>query len=267
MADVNSGIEAYLLLAKNAKGAACAKLIQDVLAAPNVFVYGELLDAPSIRDLESSAQHRPYYKLLELFAFGTYADYKAQEQSLPPLTDVQIKKLKHLTLVTLSGQSGTLFYQSLLKELEISNVRELEDLIIDAIYLGLVKGRLDQKKHCLEVEHTIGRDIRKEDMDLILNTFNSWSEISGSILKFIDSKIDSVNRQMTDSKDQELAFEEHFRRLTQDKSGGSGSIGSRYDQAMEVDERRVGVEFDESGRRSHRRNVGNFFKGRFGSRR
>jgi COP9 signalosome complex subunit 7 len=37
-------LEPFLLMAKSAKGAAGAKLIQDATSAPGVYVFGELLD-------------------------------------------------------------------------------------------------------------------------------------------------------------------------------------------------------------------------------
>ena len=37
--------------------------------------------------------------------------------------------------------------------------RELEDLMIDAIYLDILRGKLDQSKELFEVEYTMGRDL------------------------------------------------------------------------------------------------------------
>ena len=48
----------------------------------------------------------------------------------------------------------TIPYDDLLQQLEISNLRELEDLIIThCFYPQLVKGKLDQKQHCLQARH------------------------------------------------------------------------------------------------------------------
>lgn len=44
-------LEPYLLMSKSAKGAAAAKLIQDVTAAPGVFVFSELLELPNIQEV------------------------------------------------------------------------------------------------------------------------------------------------------------------------------------------------------------------------
>jgi COP9 signalosome complex subunit 7 len=55
---------------------------------------------------------------------------------LPELTANQKKKLQHLTIITLSEQGKCIPYKTLLEELGVTNVRELEDLIIEAIYSG-----------------------------------------------------------------------------------------------------------------------------------
>lgn len=43
-------------------------------------------------------------------------------------------------------------YEDLMQQLDISGLRELEDLIItDCFYPKLLKGNLDQKQRCLQV--------------------------------------------------------------------------------------------------------------------
>lgn len=47
-------LEPFLLMAKSAKGAAAAKLIQDATSAPGVFVFAELLELPNIQEVRNS---------------------------------------------------------------------------------------------------------------------------------------------------------------------------------------------------------------------
>jgi COP9 signalosome complex subunit 7 len=54
------------------------------------------------------------------------------------------------------------------------NVRELEDLIIDAIYLDILRGKLDQKEGQLEVEYTMGRDLESGKLENILSALQNW---------------------------------------------------------------------------------------------
>lgn len=44
-------IEQFLILSKNTKGAAAVELIKQVLETPGVYVFGELLDVPNIKEV------------------------------------------------------------------------------------------------------------------------------------------------------------------------------------------------------------------------
>lgn len=56
----------------------------------------------------------------------------------------------------------------------MTNVRELEDLIIDAIYLDILRGKLDQKEEQLEVEYTMGRDLEPGKLEDLLSALKDW---------------------------------------------------------------------------------------------
>jgi len=54
--------------------------------------------------------------------------------------------------VLLPWCAQSLPYELLMRQLDISNVRELEDLLInDCMYAGIAKGKLDQQRRCFEV--------------------------------------------------------------------------------------------------------------------
>ena len=70
-------LEQYLLLTKTARGTAAVELVQRVLEAPGVYVFGELLETDCVKEL-SLGTNANYVQLLELFAYGTYKDYKRE---------------------------------------------------------------------------------------------------------------------------------------------------------------------------------------------
>jgi COP9 signalosome complex subunit 7 len=51
----------------------------------------------------------------------------------------------------------------------------LEDLIIDAIYADIVRGKLDQKQQQFEVQYTMGRDLRPGQLEELLEALQDWS--------------------------------------------------------------------------------------------
>ena len=181
-----AALQQFCLLAKSAKGAGCASLIGQALEHPGIFVFGELLDMPSIKELAGTAA-APHLELLKLFAWGTWSDYKSRAAQLPALSEAQAgtaapavtatlapalsttttitpsavtavtaaaslasatftsatltsatltsatlpqaSKLKMLSVVSLSSKSKLISYDELMREIEISSVREVEDLL------------------------------------------------------------------------------------------------------------------------------------------
>jgi COP9 signalosome complex subunit 7 len=103
----------------------------------------------------------------------------ANQASYPTLSPVQIDKLKQLSLVSLGMESRvrgyssllqammtdstppfqSLTYDSLLSVLDQPSVRALEDLIIDAIYAGIISGHMDQVNGRFSVDWVVGRDL------------------------------------------------------------------------------------------------------------
>lgn len=193
-------LEPFLLMAKSAKGAAAAKLIQDATSAPGVLVFSELLEMSNIQELEKNEQHSKFHALLQLFAYKTYQDYIQHKDALPPLNNAQITKLKYLTIVSLASEHRILPYTTLLRELDMPNVRELEDLIIDAIYQDILQGKLDQKEEQLEVEYTMGRDVEPGKVEELLKALQNWASTTAEVLSSLDAKITSIVNEAATAK-------------------------------------------------------------------
>jgi COP9 signalosome complex subunit 7 len=204
MADV-SGSESgqllrYIVLAKNTKGRGAVGVIQQALQAPSTFVFGELLDVANIKAL-AEGEFKIWYDTLALFAYGTFSDYKAAPQNFGELSAPLQKKLKQLSIVALASTQKSLPYSLLLTQLDIGNVRELEDLVIECIYAGIIKGKLDQKEQRFQVDWTMGRDIRPGQLQEMIKILNLWCDKSETLMGEIQERIQYAN----------LSHEEHAR--------------------------------------------------------
>ncbi|XDA73040.1 hypothetical protein R6Z07F_003319 [Ovis aries] len=164
-----------------------------VLEAPGVYVFGELLELANVQELAEGA-NAAYLQLLNLFAYGTYPDYIANKESLPELSTAQQNKLKHLTIVSLASRMKCIPYSVLLRDLEMRNLRELEDLIIEAVYTDIIQGKLDQRNQLLEVDFCIGRDIRKKDINNIVKTLHEWCDGCEAVLLGIEQQVLRANQ-------------------------------------------------------------------------
>jgi len=205
-------LEQFILLAKGTKGMAAAELVRQALEAPALYVFSELMDVPNIKELKGG-EHNGTWELLSIFAYGTFKDYLSNKTdlSLPELNVAQTKKLKHLTVVTLSEKDTRIPYTTLQQELSIADIRELEDLIIEAIYAEIIRGKLDQKNAFLEVDSTIGRDIRPENVNTIVNTLEAWCDACENVLGSLQNQMDRATAerisriQRKEQLDQEIA--------------------------------------------------------------
>jgi COP9 signalosome complex subunit 7 len=73
-----NALESYILLSKDAKAPrSAADLIVRATADPNTYVFAELLHMPNIDALRTSEEYGAHYKLLTIFAWGTWEDYKS----------------------------------------------------------------------------------------------------------------------------------------------------------------------------------------------
>jgi len=175
--------------------------IKQVIGAPGVYVFGELLDMENIRSLANGDdQAKQHWELLNIFAYGTMAEYKSKQASLPKLTKVQEIKLKQLTIVSLASRARVIPYATLQQHVDVSNVRELEDLIIDSIYQGLLVGKLDQRKSEFQVDETFGRDVRPAEVQQLFHTLDGWASQSDSLLKIIEEKINWAQKENARAK-------------------------------------------------------------------
>jgi len=199
-------IEQFILLLKDAKGAGAASLLNQAMDATTVYVFGEILDLPNVQEL-SSGPHASVFQLLQIFAYGKYKDYKANQAQLPDLTPQQLNKLRHLTVVSLATHTKCIPYSVLLEELSIENVRNLEDLIIEVIYADIIHGKLDQKNQTLEVDSAIGRDIHESSLTDVTNVLEQWCNGCEGVLKSIEDQILRANNCKVQQNNLKAALE------------------------------------------------------------
>ncbi|CAJ2651541.1 COP9 signalosome complex subunit 7 isoform X3 [Trifolium pratense] len=168
---------------------ALTSVIVDATSHPLLFAFSEILDLPNVVQLEAT-DSKVYLDMLRLFAHGIWSDYKSNAERLPQLVPDQILKLKQLTVLTLAETHKVLPYDQLMQELDVTNVRELEDFLInECMYAGIVRGKLDQLRRCLEVQFAAGRDLRPGQLGNMIQTLSNWLSTSENMLVSIQDKI------------------------------------------------------------------------------
>jgi len=75
----------YIALAKSASSPrAASDLVTQATSAPQTYIFAELLQTPNIQALSQSPEYSSYLRMLEIFAWGTIADYNG-ELKIPPI--------------------------------------------------------------------------------------------------------------------------------------------------------------------------------------
>ncbi|TQE01159.1 hypothetical protein C1H46_013182 [Malus baccata] len=79
---------------------------------------------------------------------------------------------------------------NVLQELDVINVRELEDFLInECMYAGIIRGKLDQLRKCFEVQFAGGRDLRPGQLGSMIQTLSNWLDTSSNLLISIQEKM------------------------------------------------------------------------------
>ncbi|KAF6146126.1 hypothetical protein GIB67_015564 [Kingdonia uniflora] len=182
-------IDYFVKQAHNHKEESLPNVIVEATSNSSLFAFSEILAVPNITQLRGT-KYSVFVDVLQLFAHGTWSDYKKNVERLPPMVPDQIRKLKQLSVLTFAETNKVLPYDKLMQELDVSNVRELEDFLInECMYSGIVRGKLDQLRRCFEVQFAAGRDLRPEQLENMIRTLESWSTSSDNLLVSIQDKI------------------------------------------------------------------------------
>ncbi|CAH9108420.1 unnamed protein product [Cuscuta epithymum] len=244
-------IECFVKQASALKGSALATVVVEATSHPSLFAFSELLAVTNILELEGT-ENSIYLELLRTFAHGTWTEYKALAGRLPQLMSDQVLKLKQLTVLTLAESTKVLPYDLLMHELDVTNVRELEDFLInECMYVGIVRGKLDQLRRCFEVQFAAGRDLRPGQLGSMIRTLTDWLTTSDNLLISIQEKIKWADTMSEMGKKHKKEMEE---KLEEVKKSLSFKADIDYRGHEEIYSEHVGVmDFEEDRSRPKRR--------------
>ncbi|KAL9610271.1 MAG: hypothetical protein Q9167_005016 [Letrouitia subvulpina] len=245
-----NALESFVLLSKSATSPrAAVDLITKATSAPNTFVFAELLQTPNIQALKESERYASHYTLLEIFSWGTWADYNATP-GLPQLTESQSQKLRQLTLLTLCTSPSTLTYEHLQAALSLPSARSLEDLIISSIYAGLLTAKLDTLSQRVDVSSVSPlRDLPPNGVPRLVSVLEDWDSRCVSVLEELEQQVMAVRQKALERKRREARDEAAMEKLMEAeekkerggkrsaKEVGNGDVGPDGDDSMDVDPR------------------------------
>jgi len=208
-------IAGYCSAAATSTPSTIAAIIADATAHPHLYTYAALLAVPAVRALDGTA-YASSLALLRVFAYGTYADVVgrggddgggggggsggggsgaanggAVRPSLPTLNHAQTLKLRRLTLMSLARGVSRLPYATIAAALDLPSTRAVEDLVIGAVYEGLLAGgRLNPRAGVVEVTGCRGRDLTPADVAGLGRGLVAWRARAGGVLGVLGGEVD-----------------------------------------------------------------------------
>jgi len=235
-----SAANSFRELAGKSSGAALTGLLGQIMQHPDIFVFGEFLELPSVKAVAATKEHA----LLEIFAYDRYEHYVARKAQLPALTPAQEKKLKQLTIVSMAVDATVLPYAQLQAATATADVRELENLIISCIYAGVLSGKLDQAQQAFIVQSCVGRDVRPAELAQMLAFVRGWRQQADRVLRNLEDQQHTIAASVQQRRDDDAARAHQLWEKTQavqgalvveQKEGGGRSTTSATSFDMDDD--------------------------------
>ena len=89
----------------------------------------------------------------------------------------------------------------------MSNVREVEDLIIECFNGELLQGKIDQRAQQLEVHSCIGRDVPLDEVGAMAATLGQWHATAGALLGSLREKLEFYKAQVDAAKENQAQLD------------------------------------------------------------
>lgn len=222
----------FLALSKSATSPrAAADLVTRATSAPNTFLFTELLQTPQIQALAASPEFTSYLTLLQIFSYGSYGTYNATPD-LPALNDTQTLKLRQLSLLSLASDRSSLSYDALQKALGLSSAREVEDLVVTAIYAGLLHATLDPARQAIQVASIAPlRDLAPGTIPDMISALQNWASRCQSTLGDLEDQIKNIREAAATREKEKRASDKKLQALVQtvaDTDKGAGGMLSAF---------------------------------------
>mmetsp|Transcript_108673 Transcript_108673/g.162560 ORF Transcript_108673/g.162560 Transcript_108673/m.162560 type:complete len:282 (-) Transcript_108673:168-1013(-) len=228
--DTDAAIQPYLDVLKDVNDAGTVRtMILKSLSDPQVFCGFDQIQAACGSQLDAKAS-----TTLELFSFGTFADYISDTSKFLPLNDTHIFKLRQLTILTCVQRalkvSSSISYAVLEQALQCP----LEPVLIPCLYSRILNGKLCQKtKQFLwtVVPPCISRDVPIATIDTMLATLTGLQQR----LQASQGDLNTAHSHVSDKLEQSNAYWQSVKEKNKKaQSQAKGNRGGAWSSAAEA---------------------------------
>ena len=216
-------------------------------SAPGTYLFTPLIQAPQIQALSQSPDFAPHLQVLEIFSHDTYSAY-VSDSNLPPLSDAQLLKLRQLSVLALAKDPANLSYGNLTRALGLDDTKDLETLVISAVYAGLLDATLDPYHQTVHISRLSPlRDLAPNSIPTLISALRTWSSRCDSTLSDLESQIALVRSEALRRHREKTAWETQQAKLLENEKDGANDnrnrgpvAGNLVNRAVSALERRYG---------------------------
>ncbi|KAJ4394120.1 hypothetical protein N0V93_003337 [Gnomoniopsis smithogilvyi] len=204
-----NALEPFLALTKSATSSrAAADLIDRATKAPGTYIFTSLLNSAPIAALANSqnSTDRAWHTHLTIFSHGLYSTY--------------------------------LTYPRLLAHLGLTSARELEDVVISAVYAGVLTARLNPARQEVQVSSVAPlRDVPPPTIPSLVAVLQQWSARCDATLAELERNMATIRAEAATALERKREAESSVEAAVEAEEmeisgaggggGGSGSITAR----------------------------------------
>jgi COP9 signalosome complex subunit 7 len=145
-------------------------LVLKIIQEPDIFVGFDQVKA-ALEPALKQADGEKVSRTLDLFSFGSYADYTQNPSVYLPLSDAHVFKLRQLTVLSIVEQASLnktarVTLAEFQQALQLADINAAEQVVISCLYQRVMAGQLCQKTASLILSCRNGPVCRARDVSL-----------------------------------------------------------------------------------------------------
>lgn len=147
------------------------------------------------------------------------------------MNPAQQLKLRQLSLLTLSRDKTQLTYANLMTQLGLASTRELEDVVISAVYAGLLTAKLNPIRQEVQVSSVAPlRDVPPTTVSSLVSTLQQWSARCDATLAELEGTVSQIRadaaRAAERRRESDQLVTAAMEAAVAQKEGGDNGIGA-----------------------------------------
>lgn len=184
--------ESEEVLADGATVSAAVELAEDAIKMPDVLYFDSLLELNAVRMLERT-EHASLYRLLEIFCRDGPKELEDLHAAQPQLLETYglkyepcMKKLRLLSVASVVARRKDIGFKQLSDALRLPE-NQAEEVIVQAIGLGLIDAKVDQINRVVHIRTAIQREFGRPQWEEVLARLEHWSNGVSTLMQTMQS--------------------------------------------------------------------------------